>query len=239
MLACFTFAQHISLDIEEVEVTPPQFTNVENVAEIINGETTDLIDQFLLDNFQYPENCCWKLGGTEIVRFVVTPTGELTGFTIVNSVSPSVDEEFIRILKLTNGKWKPGFSNGNPVAMEKEVAMQVKVSETGNSALRKDFVDIATACFKKANSRFLHKGKPRKALRLYNMGIRHYPYDESLYLMRGICKYELGDIEGARMDWERLLSLGGIEMESKYIVEQVKDKKGFGELSNLVQKAKE
>ena len=41
---------------------------------------------------------------------------------IINSVCPVVDEEIIRALKNTNGKWLPGYNNGKPVEYTDQIA---------------------------------------------------------------------------------------------------------------------
>ena len=37
------------------------------------------------------------------------------------------------------------------------------------------------------------------------------PNDKALLYARGLCRYELGDTEGARRDWNRIVALGGID----------------------------
>ena len=59
------------------------------------------------------------------------------------------------------------------------------------------------------------------------------PYDQALFYMRGLCKYELGDKEGARKDWERLLALGGND-NSIYLVENVNTLKGYNEVTEML-----
>jgi hypothetical protein len=42
------------------------------------------------------------------------------------------------------------------------------------------------------------------------------PNDRGLLYMRGLCRYNLGDMDGARDDWRRLKALGGSDLESVY-----------------------
>ena len=45
---------------------------------------------------------------------------------------------------------------------------------------------------------------PEKALKYFDKGISLLPNEETLLAVRGLCKYEMGDIEGAKNDWNRL-----------------------------------
>ena len=221
------------VSINEVEVTPPKFTGIENVANIVQGTETATIHQYVADNFKYPyKNGIWY-EGTEVVRFTVTHSGELSNFNVLNSVSHKIDEEIILVLESTNGMWKPGYNNGKPVDMEKEFAMAIKIGVSEDQALMKDFKKIAKCDFKSGNKSFFAKGKPKKALKHYDHGIKLMPYDQALFYMRGLCRYELGDKEGARQDWERLVNLGGID-NSEYFAEDVKKLKGYHEVTEML-----
>jgi hypothetical protein len=41
-------------------------------------------------------------------------------------------------------------------------------------------------------------------LKYFNKGITLLPNEETLLAVRGLCKYEIGDNEGAKLDWNRL-----------------------------------
>lgn len=222
--------QELRHQLEEVEVTPPKFVGVENAVTVFNQAEEQSITQHLANQFEYPDEWNLLYTGTEVIKFTVTTEGELTNFKVINSIGHEVDEEIIQLLEETNGMWRPGHSNGKPVAMEKEVAMEIRTGETEGSALRKDFKLAAEHSFKKGSSAFLEKGKAKKALRHYDRGIQYAPYEKSLLLMRGLCRYELGNTNGAREDWIRLKELGGIEMVSSYIAE-IKHLKGYQELA--------
>ena len=221
------------ISINEVEVTPPKFTGIDKVLEVVQGTEATSIHQYLVNNFNYPNKNGVSDEGTEVVRFTVTQSGKLENFNVINSVSFKIDKEIIRVLKSTSGMWKPGYNNGEPVDMEKEIAFAIKIGVTEDQALMKDFQKIAECCFKSGNKRFFIKGKPKKALKHYDHGIKLMPYDQALFYMRGLCKYELGDKEGARKDWERLLALGGID-NSIYLVENVNTLKGYNEVTEML-----
>jgi TonB family protein len=54
--------------------------------------------------------------GTVLVEFKVCTDGTLCDYAITQSVSKSLNQEAIRVVKLTSGKWKSGKSRGIPVS---------------------------------------------------------------------------------------------------------------------------
>ena len=72
--------------------------------------------KFINTNIKYPikENEA-GIQGTVFVRFVVEKDGAVTNVTVVKSVSTGLDEEGIRVIKLTDHHWFPGKNNGKPV----------------------------------------------------------------------------------------------------------------------------
>jgi len=218
------------VDVDEVNVVPPKFTGISNPVPVIKDGTFESINDYLARNIEYPEKDAKNFNqGTEVVQFNVSPTGELTDFTIINSVSPQFNEEVIRVLKTTNGMWVPGFNNSNPVAMEKEVSVVFKIEGT---RFTPDFKTQASKHFSKGGEVFLAEHNPKKALKHYNKGILLLPSDESLLLMRGMARYETGDKDGAIRDWERIKMLGGNLNDD--LLGKISSLKGYEELTHLL-----
>ena len=66
------------------------------------------MQDFIEKNLQYPKECAEKgLQGRVIIDFVVERNGTLTNTRVVKSVSPALDKEALRIVKLMP-KWIPG-----------------------------------------------------------------------------------------------------------------------------------
>ncbi len=186
LITTITTAQNQMLN--SVEVTLPVF--VENVS--------NSIDEFLQKNAEYPtESYLAGLEGTEVVKFVVLKDGKLSDFSVVNSVSPEIDNEVIRLLSFTNLKWLPGTKNGIPVEMETEVSLAFKVKQTS------DFVEMAKRNMKKGNELLFVKNQPKRALKYFDSAINFLPYNETILGIRGLCKYRIGDEKGADSDWSR------------------------------------
>jgi len=71
--------------------------------------------KFIIKNIEYPtiaqEN---NISGKVYVRFVVEKDGNISDIKVVRGVSPELDQEAIRVIKMMP-KWKPGTQRGEPV----------------------------------------------------------------------------------------------------------------------------
>jgi TonB family protein len=213
--------------LEEITITPPKFSGAET---FVQGNYFKSVDDYLRNTVQYPQEAVNNgTEGTEVLKFVITSLGKLADFIIINSVSDEFDEEVIRTLKMTGGMWQPGSINGKPVDMEKEVAVTFKLHPTD------DFVAMAKKYLDQGN-KMLMKGNPGKALKLFDKGINVLPNEQALLAVRGLCRYQLGDEDGAIRDMNRLKSLGYFDnpnADNEYLSDNYKDLKGYAEISVL------
>ncbi len=218
--------------LEQINVTPPMFIKTEQLVQVVQEESGSLLE-YLTNKFEYQDE--WKLSyqGVEVIQFTVTEKGKLTNFSVINSIAPEVDDYMIELIKTTEGLWKPGTNNGEPIAMEKEVAMQIKTGEAEGVAYIKSFKAYATNFYKQGAKQLFVKGHARRALNKFDVAVKFAPYDRSVLLMRGLCRYEVGDTNGARQDWIRLKDLGGLDMNDKYFT-QIKHLKGYEELAFIL-----
>jgi tetratricopeptide (TPR) repeat protein len=110
--------------------------------------------------------------------------------------------------------------------MKKEISVAFKWMEF-KDFFAKDFRHLAKIHYEKGNRKLLVKKDPQKALKHFDNGIRYLPSDESLLLMRGICRYQLGDEEGARRDWDRMATLKNSEQELQKLADQLFGLEGY------------
>jgi len=215
----------------EVEVTPPHFTGVKNVTVVPEVEKTLLIEKYLFENSYYPKSSakCMR-EGTEVVQFTVTPIGEVTNIKIINSLCDEIDNEIVRVLKTTNGMWYPALKDGEPVAIRKEVAFMFGAHD--RNTIQNYFTKAATRCHKKGSKHLFVNNNPKNALRHYNIGLNYMPNDKALLMLRGICHFELGNIERANLDWNRIEFLGGIEPAK--IDNSLISMKGYSEMIEIL-----
>jgi len=230
------FASGQKQNVTEIEVTAPQFTGIKNAIQVKNESSATLIKKYLSKNVEFPvEDAATKTEGTEVVQFTVTYTGYVADFKIINSVSKDIDNEIIRVLKKTDGMWLPGYNNGKPVDMTKEVSLVFCLEKKNSESITDMFTKKAANFFSAGTVAFFEKKNPRKALKFYNCSANYLPYDNSLLLLRGVCRYELGDTEGAKEDWNRMASLGGTIDMSEY-TGQIAGLKGYNELMTIITK---
>lgn len=125
------------------------FTVVEEMPEYPGGMSEFM--KFIAQNIKYPADALQgKVEGRVIARFVVCKDGSISDIEIMRSVSPSLDAEAVRVLKLMP-KWKPGRQRGRAVPVKFTVPVTFRlekpktdVASPSVSALPKDvavFVD--------------------------------------------------------------------------------------------------
>lgn len=127
----------------------PIFIVVEEMPEYPGGMSEFM--KFIAQNIKYPADALQgKVEGRVIARFVVCKDGSISDIEIMRSVSPSLDAEAVRVLKLMP-KWKPGRQRGRAVPVKFTVPVTFRlekpktdVASPSVSALPKDvavFVD--------------------------------------------------------------------------------------------------
>ena len=234
VFSAMAWGQKTSLNPGQIEMTHPKF-NGKNFEVLMQGKTCSSLNDYLRSYVCYPAECTEKrVQGTEVIEFEVSSDGKLTGFQVMNSLSPEIDEHVIALLKNTNGMWTPGRIDGVPVSMKKEISVVYKWAEFEELST-KDFTELARLYYKKGSKQLLIKNHPKKALKHFNNGIRYLPNNESLLMLRGICRYELGDITGARLDWNRMRTLGNGKSYFGEVTQHLQNFKGFDELSQMIE----
>lgn len=183
---------------------------------LVNGQTSptgnenakapvfksESVRDFLQEDLEYPYKSRTNAAqGVVIVEFAVNPDGRLSDYSVINSVSPLIDEEVIRAIKKTGGKWDPGYLNCEPVKMHKEISVTFKLYP------EIDFVKLARRNFEKASRLLYEQENPERALVYLNRAINFMPYDETLLMTRAICKNAMGDHQAAKEDEARLEAL--------------------------------
>jgi len=87
---------------------------VDEIPKFVDGDES--LFKSLSGNINYPPNARNEgLEGVVYVQAKVTIEGNLMDYSIIRGVSNELDEEAIRVLSLTNGRWKPAVFNGEEV----------------------------------------------------------------------------------------------------------------------------
>jgi TonB family protein len=121
--------EYMALEIVESEVDyddKPTYVSLESSPEFKGGEKA--FREFLQKNLIYPQEAKEKgIEGTVYVEFIVNADGSIENIAIVRSVHKLLDEEAIRVIKLTSGKWNPGKQNGKAVKASMIVPVKLKL----------------------------------------------------------------------------------------------------------------
>ena len=230
LAASSLFAQDIKSNLEEIKVTPPQFTGIVQTVEIAGEDDFVSFEKYLIKNLKYPQDVISHgAEGTELVRFEVNADGKLSSFEVLNSVAPEIDSAIHAILLTTCGMWKAGEANGDPVSMPKEIAIEFKWKQFESLNNTRDFDELAKHYMTKGTEQLMHKNNAKKALKFFDHGINYRPNEDCLLMGRCLCKYELGDEEGAMEDWARIQS-SGVSDEALTLLDDYSNLKGSPEL---------
>jgi periplasmic protein TonB len=100
-------------EVEEAPVAETIFDVVEENASFPGGEA--LMGEFLRKNIKYPPMARESgIQGRVYVEFIVYKDGTIGDVKIRRGVSPELDEEALRVVKMMP-KWEPGKQRGKPV----------------------------------------------------------------------------------------------------------------------------
>ncbi|WP_162427107.1 TonB family protein [Pontibacter pudoricolor] len=106
--------------------------------------------KFMAGNITYPADA--KANGLEglvVVSFVIEETGKVKDAKVVKKLGRGTDEEALRVVNLTSGKWTPGSHNGKVVPVQFTLPIRFSLSEAERAATAH-----------KANQMPLFKGGP-------------------------------------------------------------------------------
>lgn len=110
----------------------PIFIVVEEMPEYPGGMSEFM--KFIAQNIKYPADALQgKVEGRVIARFVVCKDGSISDIEIMRSVSPSLDAEAVRVLKLMP-KWKPGRQRGKAVPVKFTVPVTFRLEKPKTDA---------------------------------------------------------------------------------------------------------
>jgi TonB family protein len=100
--------------ISYAENDSTQYNSLEEMANFESGLSG--FGNFLQNNLRYPKDAQRaNRQGKVYVQFVVCTDGTLCDFEVLKGVGYGCDEEAVRVLELSSGKWKPGKQRGKEV----------------------------------------------------------------------------------------------------------------------------
>jgi TonB family protein len=185
---------------------PKVFTFVEQMPEFPGGESA--LMRFLQQNIQYPQmERDNDIQGKVIVRFVVMEDGKVADVTVVRSVSPGLDKEAVRVIKMFPD-FKPGRQQGKAVRTYYNVPIVYKLQDNNpkEDAIIKEKIN-KDENFRNAFGQYKF-GKFDAAIKYLKKSIKKYPEDYLSYELRGECELKLGKKEEACSDYRVALQKG-------------------------------
>ena len=120
---------------EQVQVQAEDEDTLENGEQVFRvvevmpkfpGGDAELL-KFIAKNVKYPQESQDKgEQGRVICSFVVTKDGTLTNYKVIRGISPALDQEAVRVLRMMPS-WTPGTQKGEPVAVKYTVPITFKL----------------------------------------------------------------------------------------------------------------
>ncbi|MBE0642230.1 MAG: energy transducer TonB, partial [Bacteroidales bacterium] len=81
---------------------------------------------FLRTNYRYPDALkVTGISGSIVIEFLVDGLGRISDLRIVGGLHPDLDNEALRVVRLTSGKWKPALKYGKPVSQRHTLTLEV------------------------------------------------------------------------------------------------------------------
>lgn len=126
------FAQNTNVEISS-GVDKPEKTTPLLAVEKSNDSTKDessrgtKLYKYIMSQYRVPD--VPGLKGKVVVDFVIDEYGNIGNFIIVKDLGYGSAEELIRVLKTTQGNWKPSFKNGKPVKVKYTTPLNIVVPE--------------------------------------------------------------------------------------------------------------
>lgn len=214
----------------DAEVTPPKFV----ARKYAPTDKTNSLKAYIAENLAYDADVGEVMEGTEVVKFIINADGSLSEIEVVNSVSPTVDKLITGILEETDYMWMPGKNNGVAVAMEKEIAIQIKLGLTESTAESRDFKEIAKEHFNKGAEKLFVDRKAKRAIKHFETVIRYQPYDQSTVYLLALCEVDRGNMDAAQEYADRFMDMGGDKsFLEETLAEEIKGTDAYEQLTQL------
>lgn len=114
----------------EISLNAPDdqpYTMVEEMPQFPGGESAMM--NYIGQNLKYPEDAIKdQVEGRVVIRFVVTKNGDVTEVETIRSLSPSCDQEALRVVKAMP-QWKPGKQKGENVSVYYTLPIAYKLTK--------------------------------------------------------------------------------------------------------------
>mgnify|MGYP000925249005 CR=1 FL=1 len=173
-------------------IDPPPLANtqvfafVEQMPEYPGG--LNALMKFIQENVVYPKSeIDADVQGKVMIRFVIMEDGQVDSIKVVQSVSPLLDAEAIRVTKAL-ARFKPGYQQGKPVRVYFNLPYVFKFE---NKNTPSDIKENKDPDFRNALSLIRYKDY-KEALKALEYSISKFPNDYLAYVRKAECELSLG-----------------------------------------------
>ncbi len=189
-----------------VTIESKVFTFVEQMPEFPGGEAA--LVKFLQQNIQYPQmERDNDIQGRVFMRFVVMEDGRVDSVKVMRPISPGLDKEATRVLKLMPN-FIPGKQQGKPVRVYYTLPIVFKLQNNSpkEDAVIKEKID-RDENFRNAFGQYKFQ-KYDDAIKYLKKSIKKYPNDYLSYELVAECELKTGKTKNACADYKMALDKG-------------------------------
>ncbi|GAA4202984.1 hypothetical protein GCM10022289_18550 [Pedobacter jeongneungensis] len=129
--------------------------------------------------------------------FIVNASGKADSLKIIQGINANYDKAYTKIFYAAQYKWEAATHNGKPV----NVLMHQEKKYFKTDEVIPSFFNA-----QKANAAYEEKNY-EVALYYYDLSLKDRPDDKENFYRRGVCRQQLGNLEGACSDWKKVQSL--------------------------------
>jgi TonB family protein len=168
---------------------------------------------FVFEKFGFPE---YRKGGF-VVRFIVNSSGELGGVKVLASTNDKYNENLVKAVKKTKGKWLPATYQGEKINVELTYDYNLGYEERKiNSQV--DSIAYSTAYYNSGMEMF-NAGSYKMAERYFKKAMEFNPFNISAYYQHAAASVALRNYDEACKDYQQLIFLD--QKKAKKLMEKV------------------
>lgn len=102
-------------EVQESPVDGEVFVVVEKMPKFDGGDANEF-RKFIAQNVVYPKVAAEQgIQGRVFVQFIITKTGNVSNVKVIRGVATSLDQAAVDVVKLSDGRWTPGYQRGEAV----------------------------------------------------------------------------------------------------------------------------
>ena len=102
-------------EVQESPVDGEVFVVVEKMPKFDGGDANEF-RKFIAQNVVYPKVAAEQgIQGRVYVQFIITKTGNVSNVKVIRGVATSLDQAAVDVVKLSDGRWTPGYQRGEAV----------------------------------------------------------------------------------------------------------------------------